>query len=202
MEIVLFSFLYSYKLCLKLGCRGNHLGALSTSSFCLHCFALNSINQVGFNDYRKGSSPQEIQEKFLSMQLEYFEKYPLARQHIMAIPPIGKTHGDVNDVLQKLSKFTETNFISLKALRDTRTERIRPNLMYGIHYNEYGIKLVARDIKKSLYSDANRENRQLKVLNEVMTNDTHTNDTHTNASNEPSAMDTSNEVVSTTPSAE
>ena len=108
------------------------------------------VFQVGFNDYRKGSPPQKIQEKFLSMQLEYFEKYPLARQHIMAIPPIGKTHGDVNDVLQKLSKFTETNFISLKALRDTRTERIRPNLMYGIHYNEYGIKLVARDIKKSL----------------------------------------------------
>ena len=119
------------------------------------------------------------------MQTKYYHKYPQARQHIMAIPPIGKTHNEVNDLLQKLSKFTETNFISLKALRDTRTGRIRPNLMNGIHYNEYGIRLVARDIKKSLYSDANRENRQLSVLNDVMSSDE-----NSPPNVNPSAMDT------------
>ena len=36
--------------------------------------------------------------------------------------------------------------------------------MDGIHYNRYGISLVAREMKKSLYSTANRENSQLKSL--------------------------------------
>ena len=59
--------------------------------------------------------------------------------------------------------------------------------MDGIHYNEYGIKLVARDIKKSLYSDANRETRQLSVLNDVMSND---ENIPLNVNNNPSPMDT------------
>ena len=104
------------------------------------------------------------------MQTKYFQKFPEAHQH-MAIPPIGKTHNDVNELLQKLSRFTETNFISTKALRDNQTGRIRPDLMKGIHYNNDGIKPVAYALMKSLYSSANRENNKLKTLNEEMEND-------------------------------
>lgn len=129
------------------------------------------VFQVGFNDYRNGTTPEKIQEKYLNMQIMYFQKFSEARQHIMAIPPIGKTHNEVNELFQQLSKFTEANFITTKALRDNRTGRIRPNLMDGIHYNDYGIKLVAREIKKSLYSTANRENQKLRMLADSMLNE-------------------------------
>lgn len=128
------------------------------------------IFQVGFNDYRKGTSAENIQENALDMQIKYFENFPQARQHITAIPPIGHSHNEVNIQLQNLSKFTETNFITTKSLRDRNTGKIRTGLMEGIHYNRYGISMVAREMKKSLYSTANRENNQLKSLNQSMKN--------------------------------
>ena len=38
--------------------------------------------------------------------------------------------------------------------------------MDGIHYNDHGIKVLAREIKKSLYSTSNQNNWQLAVLSE------------------------------------
>ena len=128
------------------------------------------IFQVGFNDYRKGTSAEKIQENALEMQLKYFENCPQARQHITAIPPIGHSHNKVNIQLQNLRKFTETNFFTTKTLRDRNTGKVRTGLMNGIHYNNYGIGLVAREMKKSLYSTANRENQQLKSLSHSMKN--------------------------------
>ena len=36
--------------------------------------------------------------------------------------------------------------------------------MEGIHYNKDVIKVIAREIKKSLYSNANRDNQQLSMM--------------------------------------
>ena len=36
--------------------------------------------------------------------------------------------------------------------------------MEGIHDNKDGIKIIAREIKKSLYSNANRDNQQLSMM--------------------------------------
>ena len=126
------------------------------------------VFQVGLNDLRKGHSPKGIQSKILNMQIEYTKKFPNARQHVTALPPLGQKHNETNHLLHKLSGHTETNFISTKPLRDTATGHLRANVMDWIHYNEYGIKIMAKQIKKSLYSSANLGNKDLQHITEFL----------------------------------
>ena len=125
------------------------------------------VFQVGLNDLRQSTPNNVIQEKYLNMQIKYHQKYPNARHHIMAVPPLANRHNDLNRHLQRLSKFTGSNFITTDPLRDRNTGKIRRNLMEDnkiIHYNEDGIKIVAREIKRSLYSTFNRDNNQLSLM--------------------------------------
>ena len=125
------------------------------------------VFQLGLNDLRQATPNNVIQEKYLNMQIKYYKKYPNARQHIMAIPPLANRHNDLNQHLQKLSKFTGSNFITTEPLRDINTGKIRRNLMDQkqiIHYNKDGIKIVAREIKRSLYSSSNRDNSRLRLM--------------------------------------
>ena len=139
------------------------------------------VFQVGYNDSRKGFSPKEIQDKYLSMQMHYNQSFPNARQHVTALPPTEKNHIDVNLKLQKLSQYTGSNFITTKTFLDRNTGKIRSNVMDGIHYNEWGIKMIAKQIKKSLYSTANRENGHFALLQKVNgTNSSHPNVQKTN----------------------
>ena len=91
---------------------------------------------------------------------------PNARQHIVAIPPISKDHIEVNKELHKLSKNLECNFVSAKPFLDHATGKIRGNLMSndGYHYNNVGIRHLAKEIKKSLFSSANRESKELSRI--------------------------------------
>ena len=36
--------------------------------------------------------------------------------------------------------------------------------MEGIHYTEFGVRLLAKEIKKSLYSGANRDSKRLQTI--------------------------------------
>ena len=121
------------------------------------------VFQVGLNDVRHYSE-KAIQEKYLEMQMTYRRAFSTARQHITAIPPLQETHKNLNSKLQKLSQHTESNFISTKRFLDQKTGQIRANLMDGIHYNDWGIKMIAKEMKKSLYSNANRDSTQLSRL--------------------------------------
>ena len=67
-------------------------------------------------------------------------------------------------MLQKLSNHTESNFVSTKALTDSASGKLRARTMDGIHYNDLGIRILAKEIKKSLYSSANRTSRRLSTL--------------------------------------
>jgi hypothetical protein len=114
------------------------------------------------------------------MQLKYYETFPNARQHITALPPLDSTHVDVNKLLQKLSSNTESNFISTKVFQDRTTGKLRTNTMKGIHYTaEWGIKILAKEIKKSLFSTANTSNKQLETIHSISTSSSphHTNET-------------------------
>ena len=139
------------------------------------------VFQVGLNDLRQATPNRTIQENYLSMQLKYQRKYPNARQHIIAIPPLANRHNDLNAHLQKLSKHTGSNFITTKSLLDKNSGKIRRNLMEnkGIHYDKYGIKLVTYEIRKSLYSSANRDNPKLNILANMERDATHSNATTT-----------------------
>ena len=121
------------------------------------------VFQIGLNDYRDGFDLKEITENYFHMQIEYKRLFPNARQHIVAIPPISRDHIEVNKSLQKLSQNLECNFVSAKPFLDHATGKIRANLMRndGYHYNDVGIRHLAKEIKKSLFSSANRESNEL-----------------------------------------
>ena len=138
------------------------------------------VFQVGLNDLRFAINepekikpeeiPELIRDKTLNMQMRYRDEYPNARQHIIATPPMDTPHIETNRALQKLSKFTGSNFISTKPFLDRNTKKLRANTMkekgnkIDFHYNEVGIKILAKGIKKSLYSTANEQNIQLTLI--------------------------------------
>ena len=98
------------------------------------------------------------------MQMLYNQHFPNARQHVTALPPLSKKHIEVNQNLQKLCSFTQSNFVSTNELRDEPTGRIRTGLTVDYHYNSYGLALVARAMMKSLFSTSNLQPKQLENM--------------------------------------
>ena len=94
----------------------------------------------------------------------YNQHFPNARQHLAGLPPIGTDHIETNKLLQKLCSFTQSNYISTKAFMDRASGKLRSGLINGFHYNSMGVKHLAKEIKKSLYSPANRDNKQLESM--------------------------------------
>ena len=123
------------------------------------------VFQVGLNDLRDGKETKEIVETYLDMQIKYKHFFPNARQHVTALPPLSKEHKEVNKSLQKLCNNLECNFISTKSFLDHTTGKLRANLMSGFHYNSIGIRHLAKEIKKSLYSTSNLLSSQLSRVN-------------------------------------
>ena len=69
-------------------------------------------------------------------------------------------------MLDTLSDNMGTNFISTKAFLDNNDGLLRAETMKDdYHYNDYGVKILAKAIMKSLYSDENVGNNKLSNLN-------------------------------------
>ena len=98
------------------------------------------------------------------MQLAYNKQFKNARQHIVALPPLDDPQIETNTKLQKLAKYTNSNFISTKEFRDRSTGRLRMNTMQDYHFNNIGIKILSKEIKKSLFAEANLNDGTLKQL--------------------------------------
>ena len=126
------------------------------------------VFQVGLNDTRQGVSTKKVIENTSDMQTKYKNQFPNARQHLVALPPLDDPQIEVNQELQKLANLSKANFVTTKALRDRMTGKLRKNLMNGYHYNnDIGIKTLAREIKKSLFSDANLSNKTIAILRDI-----------------------------------
>ena len=142
------------------------------------------VFQVGLNNIHFAiEEPEKIKpediptmnnDKTLDMQIRYRNEFPNARQHIVASPPMDTQHIESNKALQKLIKFTGSNFITAKPFLDKNTKQLRANTMkvkhgkIDYHYNEVGIKILAKGIKKSLFSTANVHNIQLTQISHSM----------------------------------
>ena len=156
------------------------------------------IFQFGLNDFRDGDKPDKIQENYLDMQLTYSQHFPNARQHVCAIPPLQNGHNKVNDQLQKLSSFTQTNFVSTKNFKDQNTGKIRSNLLKDfVHYNDWGVRILAQQIKKSLYSDANFGSKQLENMRRMTENNSECAEPMETESTAPSLSAVAQSAVST-----
>ena len=130
------------------------------------------VFQIGLNDFQAGFNIEEVEGKYLEMQIRYKKLFPNARQHVTALPPLTKAHITMNKSLQKLAQNLECNFISTKAFLDHATGKLRGNLMRNdnYHYNDVGIRHLAKEIMKSLFSNANRESIVLSQIIEMRNN--------------------------------
>ena len=128
------------------------------------------VFNVSLNDFRHGRRADQIQDEYLEMLQLYREAFPNARFHLTGIPPMANGHVEVNIMLQRLAYFTKCNFISTKVFQDKSSGKIRSNLMQernkvvNYHYNDYGIRVLAKEMKKSLYSTSNREAQDLATV--------------------------------------
>ena len=94
-----------------------------------------------------------------------YAAFPNTRQHITGLPPLQNSHKRVTRYLQKLCKYMKCNFIHTKVFEDRATGKIRRDTMRDyLHYNEYGIKILAKQIKKSIYSRNNEVPTQLSSI--------------------------------------
>ena len=64
-------------------------------------------------------------------------------------------------------------------MQDRTTGKIRANITHGIHYTELGVKVLAKEIKKSLFSTANRTSTQLETISKHTTPSLPTAETQT-----------------------
>ena len=124
------------------------------------------IFHVGLNDTRRGLSTERIRENLLDAQIKYYQVYKNARQHLCCLAPLSDSQIEVNNVVRKLAQHTGSNLVSTKQLRDRATGQLRLNLMLsdGFHFSDVGVRIVAKEIKKSLYSEANKENSCLAMI--------------------------------------
>ena len=118
------------------------------------------VFQLGLNNLRRGMKPNEIQDQILNIQMLYNQHFPNACQHVSGLPPLSEEHVETNQLLQKLSSFTQSNYISTKVFMDRATGKLRSGLFNDYHYNNIGVKHLAKEIKKSLYSSANKNSQQ------------------------------------------
>ena len=110
------------------------------------------------------------------MQIKYKALYPNSRQHIVALPPLSDGQIKTNKLLHKLAVNTGSNFVTTKPMRDETTGALLTHLMENpvdyrngkkFHYNDEGIKLLAREIKKSIFSESNIGGECMKLLKEM-----------------------------------
>ena len=114
------------------------------------------ILQVGANDMRKGADGKEVKAGISRLQCKYKEKFKKARVHITALPPTEQAK-EANFHLRELAGETKSNFISLKGMKDRATQRVAAGMIQGTSqlYTTRGTTTLAREIKRSLYSNAN-----------------------------------------------
>ena len=128
---------------------------------------------IGINDnMNPKETNQETEDKHLKLMKVYNEAFPNAHFHIGAVPPTSFKQERLNARLQSLAQRTGESFISLNEMYDRHDKvRLRPGMLKGgdeIHYTEVGIKILAKEVKRSLH-EKNWRNPALNETNLVST---------------------------------
>ena len=119
------------------------------------------VLQLGVNDMRRGATTKDIEKLTFNLQSKYSQKFKNARFHLTALPPNEKPREEANHRLRELAQRTGSNFIGLRGMMDRYTNRLRANMIQydGLHFTEIGVRILAKEMKRSLYSTANQVNR-------------------------------------------
>ena len=82
----------------------------------------------------------------------YHRHFPNARIHVGSIAPSNKKHVEYNRQLRDLAFKRQAPFISVDAMFDRSTGQLQNDMLNGIHYTSKGIRILAKEIKRSLYA--------------------------------------------------
>ena len=122
---------------------------------------------VGTDNLVNNDTAEQLYDKAQKLVCTLKERYPNARMHLTATLPLDNTqHHETNQALHRLCKHTGSNFITTKPFLDKTTKKIRSNTLNnkGNSLNEWGVRIIAKEIKKSLFSDANKGRNKLTDL--------------------------------------
>ena len=114
------------------------------------------VVHLGSNDMRKGASAREVKEGIKKVQDRYKKTYHKARFHISALPPREGAQ-EANFHLRGLAGESKSNFVSLKGMKDRRTQKFMAGMIQddGHQLTRQGTRILAQEVKRSLYSKAN-----------------------------------------------
>ena len=130
----------------------------------------NVVLLTGLNDSIKASNDVDSivqnQEKVIS---NYIRQFPNAMIHVGSVAPTGQKQEILNKKLEMMAKRRNIAFIGNSGLYNWNSEVVRGNMLNGIHYSDTGIKIFAKEIKRSLYQTQRRsQNPPLpESLNEI-----------------------------------
>ena len=140
---------------------------------------------VGLNDSK---SPDETIGKIVQTELDIVKKFsqifPTARFHLGCVPPSSPKQVELNIELEDMSKKQGIMFITSKPLYDRHTRLLRSGMLERdtYHYTDHGIRIMAKEIKRSLHrkplsalASQNRSNQRRLVTppSNLVTHDTH-----------------------------
>ena len=87
---------------------------------------------------------------------KYQRAFPKATIHLGSIAPANEKCINYNTHLQELAKEREAPFITTEGTFDGKSGMVKPNVLNGLYYSKTGIRLFAKQIKRSLYNKGPR----------------------------------------------
>jgi hypothetical protein len=108
------------------------------------------ILMTGLNDSRINQNPVPVLvEKMDQTARLYQEKFPKSRLHICSVASVTKKQQDLNLELKNLTMKNNCSFLDFPAY-DREKGGIR-GILDGIHFTNIDVKILAKELKRSLY---------------------------------------------------
>ena len=127
------------------------------------------VMMVGLNNIRKPSATiNQTIEKYDNACKMYQARFPTAKIHVGSVAPASEKCLRFNAELQKLARSRNAPFVSAQPLLEETNFGLQPkaNTMRGIHYTPRGVKLIANEIKRSLYGHNVNQDCQPNQVNQ------------------------------------
>ena len=109
---------------------------------------------TGINNVKLPSaSIDEVIRKVDETYKKYSQAFPNAKIHVAAIPPANDKYRMYNKKLRDLAIQRGAPYIAVDEMFDRNSGQLRPDMVSGIHFTRTGIKILAKQMKRSLYRD-------------------------------------------------
>jgi hypothetical protein len=111
------------------------------------------VLMVGLNDSRTSTkSTATISTKTILTAKAYLTKFPYSRLHISSVAPISPKEIQLNLELKIKASQNDYAFIDIQGMYDQRSGKLRDQMLNGIHFTSIATKILAKELKRSLYS--------------------------------------------------